>query len=144
MLLKIEHSIAPYVAFLIMPIFALANAGVSLEGLRFNSLFSVVPLGILLGLFLGKQIGVFLFSFISIKLKITEMPNNSSWLSLYGVGILTGIGFTMSLFVGNLAFVENIEYMDGVKLGVLAGSLLSTIMGYFLLLIIRKSKNNLP
>ena len=127
-----------------MPIFALANAGVSLEGLRFNSLFSVVPLGILLGLFLGKQIGVFLFSFISIKLKITEMPNNSSWLSLYGVGILTGIGFTMSLFVGNLAFVENIEYMDGVKLGVLTGSLLSTIMGYFLLLITRKSKNNLP
>ena len=144
LLLKIEHSIAPYVAFLIMPIFALANAGVSLEGLRFNSLFSVVPLGILLGLFLGKQIGVFLFSFISIKLKITEMPNNSSWLSLYGVGILTGIGFTMSLFVGNLAFVENIEYMDGVKLGVLTGSLLSTIMGYFLLLITRKSKNNLP
>ena len=142
LLLKVEHSIAPYVAFMIMPLFALANAGVSLEGLKFNSLFSVVPLGILLGLFLGKQIGVFLFSYISIKLKIAEMPNNANWLNLYGVGILTGIGFTMSLFVGNLAFVENVEYMDGVKIGVLTGSLLSTILGYFLLLISRKSKNN--
>ena len=141
LLLKVEHSIAPYVAFMIMPLFALANAGVSLEGLKFNSLFSVVPLGILLGLFLGKQIGVFLFSFISIKLKIAEMPNNANWLNLYGVGILTGIGFTMSLFVGNLAFVENIEYMGGVKIGVLTGSLLSTIVGYFLILITRKSKN---
>ncbi len=141
LLLKVEHSIAPYVAFMIMPLFALANAGVSLEGLKFNSLFSVVPLGILLGLFLGKQIGVFLFSYISIKLKITEMPNNANWLNLYGVGILTGIGFTMSLFVGNLAFAENVKYIDGVKIGVLTGSLLSTIIGYFLLLIIRKSKN---
>ncbi len=141
LLLKVEHLIAPYVAFMIMPLFALANAGVSLEGLKFNSLFSVVPLGILLGLFLGKQIGVFLFSFISIKLKIAEMPNNANWLDLYGVGILTGIGFTMSLFVGNLAFVENVEYMGGVKIGVLTGSLLSTIMGYFLLLITRKLKN---
>ena len=141
LLLKVEHSIAPYVAFIIMPLFALANAGVSLEGLKFNSLFSVVPLGILLGLFLGKQIGVFLFSYISIKLQITEMPNNANWLNLYGVGILTGIGFTMSLFVGNLAFVENVEYMGGVKIGVLTGSLLSTIMGYFLLLITRKLKN---
>ena len=141
LLLKVEHSIAPYVAFMIMPLFALANAGVSLEGLKFNSLFSVVPLGILLGLFLGKQIGVFLFSYISIKLKITEMPNNANWLNFYGVGILTGIGFTMSLFVGNLAFVENVEYMSGVKIGVLTGSLLSTIIGYFLLLITRKSKN---
>ena len=141
LLLKVEHSIAPYVAFMIMPLFALANAGVSLEGLKFNSLFSVVPLGILLGLFLGKQIGVFLFSYISIKLKVTEMPNNANWLNFYGVGVLTGIGFTMSLFVGNLAFVENTEYMDGVKIGVLTGSFLSTIIGYFLLLITSKSKN---
>ena len=141
LLLKVEHLIAPYVAFIIMPLFALANAGVSLEGLKFNSLFSVVPLGILLGLFLGKQIGVFLFSYISIKLKVTEMPNNANWLNFYGVGVLTGIGFTMSLFVGNLAFVENVEYMDGVKIGVLTGSLLSTILGYFLLLITGKSKN---
>ncbi len=134
LLLKIEHSISPYVAFGIMPLFALANAGVSLNGINLNSLLSPVPLGILLGLFLGKQIGVFLFSIISIKLKIAKMPNNSNWLSFYGVGILTGIGFTMSLFIGNLAFVENTQYISDVKIGVLAGSLLSTLFGYFLLL----------
>jgi len=134
LLLKIEHSISPYVAFGIMPLFALANAGVSLNGINLNSLLSPVPLGILLGLFLGKQIGVFLFSIISIKLKIAKMPNNSNWLSFYGVGILTGIGFTMSLFIGNLAFVENTQYISGVKIGVLAGSLVSTLFGYFLLL----------
>ena len=134
LLIKIEHSISPYVAFGIMPLFAFANAGVSLEGLNLSSLLEKVPLGIVLGLFLGKQLGVFIFSYISIKLKIAQMPNNANWFNLYGVGILTGIGFTMSLFVGNLAFVENIEYMDGVKIGVLTGSLLSTIAGYFLIL----------
>jgi len=141
LLLKLEHSIAPYVAFGIMPIFALANAGVSLEGMNLNSLFSVVPLGILLGLFFGKQLGVFLFSYISIKIKLAEMPNNSNWINLYGVGILTGIGFTMSLFVGNLAFIENTEYIDGVKIGVLSGSLLSTLVGYFVLLLTSKKSN---
>ena len=135
LLIKIEHNISPYVAFGIMPLFALANAGVSLNGVSFNSLLSPVPLGIVLGLFVGKQIGVFLFSIISIKLKIAQMPNNSNWFNFYGVGVLTGIGFTMSLFVGNLAFVENMQYMDGVKIGVLTGSLLSTLFGYFLILL---------
>ena len=134
LLMKIEHSISPYVAFGIMPIFAFANAGVSLDGLSLFSLLDNVPLGILLGLFVGKQLGVFVFSYASIKLKIAEMPRNSNWINFYGVGILTGIGFTMSLFVGNLAFVENPQYMDGVKIGVLSGSLLSTLTGYFLLL----------
>ena len=138
LLVKIEHAISPYVVYIIMPLFAFANAGVSLEGLKFSSLLSTVPLGILLGLFLGKQIGVFLFSYTSIKFGFTELPNKSNWLSFYGVGILTGIGFTMSLFVGNLAFVENIQYMDGVKIGVLSGSLLSTVLGYFLLLMTSK------
>ncbi len=133
LLIKIEHTISPYVAFMIMPLFAFANAGVSLEGLTFSSLMSPVPLGILLGLFVGKQVGVMFFSFFAVKFGIAQMPDNSSWFSLYGVSILTGIGFTMSLFVGNLAFVENIEYIDGVKIGVLAGSLLSTIFGYFIL-----------
>tara|TARA_B100001250_G_C19811174_1_gene795753 strand:+ start:163 stop:1350 length:1188 start_codon:yes stop_codon:yes gene_type:complete len=135
LLVKIEHAISPYVAFGIMPLFAFANAGVSLDGLSLSSLLNKVPLGILLGLFLGKQIGVFIFSYISIKLKFAQMPNKSNWISFYGVGILTGIGFTMSLFVGNLAFVENNQYMDGVKIGVLTGSLLSTLFGYFLLLL---------
>ena len=135
LLLKIEHSISPYVAFGIMPLFAFANAGVSLDGLSFNILLDKVPLGIVLGLFLGKQLGVFLFSYVSIKLKIAQMPTNANWPNFYGVGILTGIGFTMSLFVGNLAFVENMQYIDGVKIGVLTGSLLSTLAGYFLILL---------
>ena len=135
LLIKVEHAISPYVAFGIMPLFAFANAGVSLDGLSFSSLLDKVPLGIVLGLFLGKQLGVFVFSYISIKLKIAQMPNNSNWFNFYGVGVLTGIGFTMSLFVGNLAFVENMQYMDGVKLGVLTGSLLSTLFGYFLILL---------
>jgi len=138
LLVKIEHAISPYVAFMIMPLFAFANAGVSLEGLSLASLLEPVPLGILCGLFFGKQIGVLLFSYVSIKLKFAEAPNNSNWLSLYGVSILTGIGFTMSLFVGNLAFVENAQYMDGVKIGVLTGSLLSTVFGYVILLISSK------
>tara|TARA_X000001036_G_scaffold225116_1_gene210622 strand:- start:95 stop:1267 length:1173 start_codon:yes stop_codon:yes gene_type:complete len=134
LLVKIEHAISPYVAFGIMPLFAFANAGVSLEGISFSSLLLPVPLGILLGLFIGKQLGVFLFSYVSIKFGFAQMPNNSNWFTLYGVGVLTGIGFTMSLFVGNLAFIDNTQYIDGVKLGVLSGSLLSTLFGYFLIL----------
>ena len=141
LLLKIEHAISPYVAFMIMPLFAFANAGVNLEGLSILSLMAPVPLGILCGLFFGKQIGVMLFSYVAIKFKFAEPPSKSNWLSIYGVSILTGIGFTMSLFVGNLAFVENTQYMDGVKIGVLTGSLLSTVFGYLLLLISSKKVN---
>ncbi|MDA9177505.1 Na+/H+ antiporter NhaA [Candidatus Pelagibacter sp.] len=141
LLVKIEHGISPYVAFIIMPIFAFANAGVNLEGLSLSSLLAPVPLGILLGLFFGKQIGVLLFSYVAVKLKFADMPNNSNWLSVYGVSILTGIGFTMSLFVGNLAFIENTQYIDGVKIGVLSGSLLSTVFGFLLLLISAKKKD---
>ena len=138
MLLKLEHGLSPYVAFGIMPIFAFANAGVSLDGLTFKTLLNPVPLGIVLGLFFGKQIGVFVLSYISIKLKFADKPTGSTWPALYAVSILTGIGFTMSLFVGNLAFANNLEYIDGVKIGVLTGSLLSTLFGYFLLLIFSK------
>ena len=140
LLTKIEHNISSYVAFGIMPLFAFANSGVSLDGVNLESLLSPVPLGIVLGLFVGKQIGVFLFSIIAIKLKIAQMPNNANWMSFYGVGILAGIGFTMSLFIGNLAFVENIEYIDGVKIGVLTGSLLSALIGYSLLLLTAKNR----
>jgi NhaA family Na+:H+ antiporter len=140
LLLKLEHILSPYVAFGIMPLFALANAGVSLKGVSVNTLMTPVPLGILCGLFFGKQIGVSLFSYLSIKLKFAEMPTNSNWIKFYGVGVLTGIGFTMSLFVGNLAFIENTQHMDGVKIGVLCGSLLSAIVGYFLLLIVSNKK----
>ena len=139
-LLKLEHILSPYVAFGIMPLFALANAGVVLKGISFNTMLNPVPLGILCGLFLGKQIGVFLFSYISVKLKLAEMPTNSNWIKLYGVGILTGIGFTMSLFVGNLAFVDYANNLDGVKIGVLAGSTLSALVGYFILLVVTKKR----
>ena len=142
LLVKFEHAISPYVAYFIMPLFAFANAGVSFEGMNLSSLLSPVPLGIVLGLFIGKQIGVFIFSFVSIKLGFAQMPNNSNWINLYGVGILTGIGFTMSLFIGNLAFIENPIYMDGVKIGVLTGSLLSTLIGYLLLLLTTKKSKN--
>ena len=138
MLLRLEHGLSPYVAFGIMPIFAFANAGVSLEGLTFATLLNPVPLGIVLGLFFGKQIGVFVLSYISVKLKLADKPTGSTWPTFYAVSILTGIGFTMSLFVGNLAFANNLEYMDGVKIGVLTGSLLSTLFGYFLLLLFSK------
>ena len=140
LLLKLEHILSPYVAFGIMPLFALANAGVSLTGLSLASLLNPIPLGILCGLFFGKQIGVFVFSYISVKMKFAQMPNNVTWMKLYGVALLTGIGFTMSLFVGNLAFVENTNHINGVKIGVLAGSLLSTLVGYFVLLFATSKK----
>jgi len=140
LLLKLEHAISPYVAFGIMPLFAFANAGVSLDGIGFSTLLNPEPLGIVCGLFIGKQIGVFGFSYLSVKFGFAEKPSNSNWLNFYGVAILTGIGFTMSLFVGNLAFETSQQYLDGVKIGVLVGSLLSTLVGYFLLLLSTKIK----
>jgi len=141
LLLKLEHILSPYVAFGIMPLFAFANAGVVLENITINTVMSPVPLGIIAGLFFGKQIGVFVFSYLSIKFKIAEMPTNSNWVKFYGVGILTGIGFTMSLFVGNLAFIDQ-SNLDGVKIGVLIGSFLSALFGYLLLLITTKKNTN--
>ena len=140
LLLKLEHILSPYVAFGIMPLFAFANAGVVLNDISINTILSPVPLGIVCGLFFGKQIGVFLFSFLAVKLKLAEMPTNSNWIKFYGVGILTGIGFTMSLFVGNLAFFDYSNNLDGVKIGVLIGSSLSAIVGYLLLLIVTQKK----
>ena len=140
MLKHVEHTLAPYVSFIIMPIFAFANAGVNFDGMSFAQFLEPVPIGICLGLFIGKQVGVFIFSVGAIKFGLAEKPNDASWGSFYGVGILTGIGFTMSLFVGNLAFPES-EIIDGVKIGVLLGSLFSTLAGYALLMITTKKKN---
>ncbi len=131
----------PTDAFGIMPLFAFANAGVNLDHFSLSTMLAPVPLGILCGLFFGKQIGVFLFSFLSVKLKLAEMPSNSNWIKFYGVGILTGIGFTMSLFVGNLAFADYSNNIDGVKIGVLSGSFLSALVGYFILLIVTRKKH---
>ena len=140
LLIKLEHILSPYVAFGIMPLFAFANAGVVLNDISINTILSPIPLGIICGLFFGKQIGVFLFSFLSVKLKLAEMPANSNWIKFYGVGILAGIGFTMSLFIGNLAFLDYSNDLDGVKIGVLIGSSLSAVAGYLLLLIVTQKK----
>lgn len=128
----LEHALHPIVAFFIMPVFAFANAGVVLSGMSFNILFEPVPLGIILGLFIGKQIGVFGFSWLIIKSGLARLPDNTNWLQLYAVAILCGIGFTMSLFIGSLAFSSE-AYINEVRLGVIVGSLLSAFVGYFLL-----------
>jgi NhaA family Na+:H+ antiporter len=115
-----------------MPLFAFANAGVSLKGLSLADLMAPVPLAIAIGLFVGKQLGVFGFSWLAIKCRICEMPDGVTWPQLYGLALLAGIGFTMSLFIGTLAFTDP-EYARGVRLGVLSGSLLSAISGYVIL-----------
>jgi NhaA family Na+:H+ antiporter len=129
---KLEVSLHSWVAFGIMPLFAFANAGVSLEGLSLAELMSPIPLGISLGLFLGKQFGIFGFSWISVKLGICRLPDGVSWSYLYGVALLAGIGFTMSLFVGTLAFSDP-EHAKAVRLGVLMGSFFSAVLGYMML-----------
>ena len=115
-----------------LPAFAFANAGVSLAGVTLAQLASAIPLGIALGLFLGKPIGVFLFSAAAIALGIGKRPEGTSWIQLLGAGLLAGIGFTMSLFIGNLAFPEP-QYAADIRLGVLGGSLLSAVLGYLVL-----------
>ncbi|MCB0319018.1 MAG: Na+/H+ antiporter NhaA [Bdellovibrionales bacterium] len=129
---KIEHELHPWVAFLILPIFAFANAGVSLTDTSIQAILHPVPLGIFLGLFFGKQIGVFLGALAPIKLGFAKLPENVSWKMLYGCAVLSGIGFTMSLFIATLAF-EDLASLQYAKLGIIAGSFLSGIVGYFLI-----------
>lgn len=128
----LEHMLHPWVAFGILPLFAFANAGVSLAGLSFATLFEPVPLGIALGLFLGKQIGVMGSTWAAIRMGVGSLPEGASWVQLYGISLLTAIGFTMSLFIGGLAFADE-GYSAAVRIGVLSGSLLSAIVGYLVL-----------
>jgi len=128
----LEHILHPWTAYLILPIFAFANAGVSLAGIQVRDLMAPLALGIAAGLVVGKQVGVFGFMFIATKLGLVQRPQGVSWMQLYGLACLTGIGFTMSLFIGNLAFVDP-EQIETVKLGVISGSLVSGILGYCLL-----------
>ena len=131
---KLEHDLHPAVAYGILPLFAFANTGISLEGLTFQSLLHPVPFGIAAGLFFGNQLGVFGFSWIAIKLGLAKLPTGANWLQLYGVAMLCGIGFTMSLFISSLAF-ENAgpEFAVDDRLGILIGSMVSAILGYFML-----------
>lgn len=133
MLKEMEHNLHYWVAFFILPLFAFVNAGVDLTSISFNQMFDPVPMGILLGLLVGKQVGVFGFSYLAIKFKWATLPKGVNLKQLYGVSILTGIGFTMSLFVNSLAFVDDTLFAYTDKLAVLIGSFLSGIMGYLIL-----------
>jgi Na+:H+ antiporter, NhaA family len=130
---KLEHALHPWVGYLILPLFALANAGLSLSGLSWTGAVAEVPLGIAAGLFVGKQLGVFSFTWAAIRLGLADVPRDASLPQLYGVSVLCGIGFTMSLFIGLLAFPGARELEDGVKLGVLVGSLCSALLGMIVL-----------
>jgi NhaA family Na+:H+ antiporter len=129
---ELEHMLHPWVAFLVVPLFGFANAGVPLTGVGFRPLFESVALGIAGGLFIGKQIGIFLTVWLCVKLRLARLPEGASWLAVYGVALLAGIGFTMSLFIGTLAW-EHTDYAAPLRLGVLGGSLLSGIAGYLVL-----------
>lgn len=126
---NLEHSLHYWVAFMILPIFAFANAGVPFTGMGIHSVLDPVTLGIIAGLVVGKQIGIFTLLFLTIKSGLSPMPKNVTWLHLYGVSILCGIGFTMSLFIGGLAF-EDLEHQASIRLGVLVGSTISALLGF--------------
>jgi NhaA family Na+:H+ antiporter len=129
---RLEHALHPWVTFAIMPVFAFANAGVPLGGVGIETLLQPVTLGIAGGLFLGKQIGVLGVAALGTALGVLRLPQGASWLQMYGVALLTGIGFTMSLFIGTLAFAGP-EAAAPLRLGVLAGSILSAVAGYAVL-----------
>jgi NhaA family Na+:H+ antiporter len=132
-LTKLEHALAMPVAMIVVPIFGFANAGISLSGFTPASLGDPVTLGVMLGLFLGKQLGVFAFAAGAIRLHLSPMPEGVSWAQLYGVSVLCGIGFTMSLFIALLAFASAPHLLDETKVGVIAGSILSGLVGAALL-----------
>ena len=135
----LEHALHPYVAYLIMPVFAFANAGVSFAGMTPATLLQPLPLAIALGLFLGKQAGVFAAVWLAVRSGLARRPEGASWAQIYGVALLTGIGFTMSLFIGMLSFADP-QHAAGVRIGVIAGSLLSAIAGYAVLRLAPKGR----
>ena len=130
---SLQHHIHYWVAFYILPLFAFVNAGVDLTNLSFEKISNGVSLGIIFGLFFGKQLGVFLFTYLAVKYKLAKMPKCSTWLQIYGVSVLTGIGFTMSLFIDTLAFNDSNAFFYTDKLGILIGSFLSGVFGYLIL-----------
>lgn len=129
---RLEHMLHPWVAFGVVPLFGFANAGVSLAGVGLGQIMAPLPAGIAAGLFLGKQVGIFLSIRIAVALGIAERPSGATWLQVYGLSLICGIGFTMSLFIGGLAFSDPL-LSEEVKIGVLGGSMLSALSGYLLL-----------
>ena len=132
-----EHALHPWVAFLVVPVFALANAGVVFEGMEASALLEPLPLGIALGLLIGKQLGIFGFAWLAVKLGISGLPRGIGWMQIWGLSLIAAIGFTMSLFIGNLAFATP-EQINAVKLGVLSGSLVAAIAGVVILIQARR------
>lgn len=130
---KLRHNIHFLVAFFVLPLFAFVNAGIDLRDINFATMGESVPLGIMLGLFVGKQVGVFSFVFFAVKFKLAKLPKCSTWAQVYGVSVLTGIGFTMSLFIDSLAYSDDSLYLYTDRLAILIGSLLSGILGYLVL-----------
>lgn len=138
---QIEHGLHPWIAFFVLPLFAFANAGVGLTNATLGELVTPISIGIIGGLFIGKQLGIFIACFIAVKLKLCQLPKDATWTQLYGVCLLCGVGFTMSLFIGSLAFEEQgLAYQTQVKVGVLVGSIISALSGAYLLI---KSSRNL-
>lgn len=129
-----EHAVSPWSTYVIIPIFAFANAGVVLAGMSFTDLFQPLPMGIALGLLLGKQIGVFGITFLMVKFGLARLPHGANWLHIYGISCLAGVGFTMSLFIGGLSFADA-EMMNQVRMGVLSGSIVSGLLGYTALML---------
>ena len=132
---QFEHILAPWCSYLILPLFAFSNAGVSLENVGFSSLSSPLTLGIMLGLIIGKPLGVFLFSYLSVKLRLAKLPEGIHFTQIFAIAVLCGIGFTMSMFLAGLAFGEtghdNFDTLS--RLGILLGSCVSALLGYALL-----------
>ncbi len=129
---RLEHGLQPWIAFLVLPVFAFANAGVPLTGLSLEAITQPIPMGVALGLIIGKQLGVFSVTWAAVKLGLARLPQGVNWWHIYGIACLTGVGFTMSLFIGTLAF-DSIEHLNQMRLGVLMGSFVSGITGFVVL-----------
>ncbi len=136
----LQHNIHFWVAFYILPIFAFVNAGIDLRDMSLEKIMNPVSLGIILGLFLGKQIGVFLFAYLAVKFKFAKLPRCTTWGQVYGISILTGVGFTMSLFINSLAYQDSDMFFYTDKLGILIGSFISGIFGYLILRFIKTKR----
>jgi NhaA family Na+:H+ antiporter len=141
---RLEHALHPWVAFLVLPIFGFANAGVSLAGIGYGALMQPVTMGSLLGLFVGKQIGIFGAVWLAVKTGVARKPAGANWTQIYGLALLCGIGFTMSLFIGLLAFEASVELQDQTKVGVLVGSFLSAVVGWLVLRFAPKAAGSKP